>query len=107
MISLNTRAVGFTGLFFGAGAILAAVAAFFKLLSDPAYLLGLYWAIAHVRMHRAGPADQQILAQLCAALFAILGAIVVAVVAAYLGRPYTVKPPPPGVAAIAEIKKAA
>jgi len=86
---LNTRAVGYTGLAAGGASLLATIAAFFKLLSDPKYLVALYHALVDAHHHGATADDQLALAQLVAACVAIFGGFVVAILASYLGKPKT------------------
>lgn len=92
---LNTKSVGIAGLLTGSGAIIASVVALFKLLSDPTYLVTLYWAISHIKHHAFGNADVFAIAQLGGALVGILGAFVLAILASYFGRPITVEPSAP------------
>lgn len=88
----NTYRVGFAGLAIGGAAIIASVAAFFRLLANPPYLIALYWALEHVRAHDAAtlPADLATLAQLAGALVAIGGAVVLALLMSYFGMPSSV-----------------
>lgn len=85
--ALNTRAVGFAGLGIGAVSITAAVAAFFKLLSDPHYLIALAHALVNVRRGDATDDNWYALAQLVGCFIAIVGAAVISILSSYLGRP--------------------
>lgn len=93
-MNLNTHRTGFAGLAVGGVAIVASVGALFKLLSTPAYLVALYWAVSHLRHHTATDHDDLILAQCIGALVAIVGAFVVAILLSWLGMPSTVSGPP-------------
>jgi hypothetical protein len=84
---LNTRGTGFAGLAIGGAAIIAAVVAFFKLLTDPQYLTSLARALYDVHHATATDADHLAIAQLVAATLAIVGALVVALLSTYFGRP--------------------
>jgi hypothetical protein len=90
----NDHRTGFAGLFLGGTAIVGSVAAFFKLLAQPTYLVHLGYAIAHLRYHVTTDADDLALAQLCAALFAVVGSLCVGFLLAYFGRPATVASDP-------------
>ena len=90
----NTHGTALAGLAAGGAAILAAVTALFKLLSDPNYLIALYHAIIDARHHASTPQDGYAIAQLAAACFAILGGFAVGLVSAYLGRPTNVPQTP-------------
>jgi hypothetical protein len=92
--ALNTKAVGFAGLGIGAASIIAAVAALFKLLSDPHYLIALAHAIANAHAGTATDDNWYTLAQLAACAIAIFGAAVVALLSAYLGRPAQISDTP-------------
>jgi hypothetical protein len=93
-MNMNTKRVGFAGLAIGGTAIIASVGALFKLLSSPAYLVSLYWAVSHLRHHTATANDDLVLAQCIGALVAIVGAFVVAILLSWLGMPSTVPTPP-------------
>jgi hypothetical protein len=67
------------------GSWVAAAYALVQLVSDPAYLVALYWAIMHVRAHRAGDADIYAIAQIVAALLALLGTAIIAMALALYG----------------------
>lgn len=88
----NTHRNGFLGLFIGGSAlIIATVGSLFKLVSEPTFLLSLYWAISDVRHQRTSSADIQVFCALAAAVFGVLGAFVVAFLLSYFGMPYTVQ----------------
>jgi hypothetical protein len=83
---LNTPIVANTGLIGGGISIVAAVAYFFKVLSDSNELIWLYEATkTHTDPNGA-------LAKLAGAAIAVVGTTVVSLVAAYLGRPSTIPP---------------
>jgi hypothetical protein len=84
---LNTRIVGNVGLVGGGLSIIGSVTFFFKVLSDPTELVGLYEAaIAH-----SDPTH--CVARLAGAGIAVIGAFTVSLVAAYVGRPSTIPKP--------------
>ncbi len=105
--NLNTYRCGFIGLAAGAVSVCSAVAALFKLLSQPEYLISLYWSFSHLRHHQFMPADATPIAQLVGALVWIFGTVVLAVLAAYFGMPRTVRttPPPPTPGTVVALKQ--
>jgi hypothetical protein len=90
----NTHGTALAGLAAGGTAIVAAITALFKLLSNPAYLVALYQAIVDSRHHVATQQDGYVFAQLAAACFAILGGFAIGLVSAYLGRPTNIPQKP-------------
>ncbi len=90
LTKLNSHATGFAGLAIGGGSIIAAVAAFFHLLSDPSYLAALFVAVQHARMHAMTSVDIQTFAQIAGAAIATLGAAVCSLLLAYFGKPTTI-----------------
>jgi hypothetical protein len=82
--SLNNRIIANAGLAGGGLSIVAAIAYFFKVLSDPNELIALYEA---ARTH-ADPTGA--IARVAGAGVAIVGALTVSIVAAYVGRPSTI-----------------
>jgi hypothetical protein len=93
--SLNTHKIGLAGIATGGTAIIAALAALVKLLSDPKYLASLYYALLDARHHAATSTDVFVLAQLIAACMALVGALAIGFAAAYFGRPTTIPGSPP------------
>lgn len=82
---LNTPAVANAGLAIGSTAVIAAIGYFFKVLSDPDELVGLYEAAkTHTDPHGA-------IARIAGAAIAIVGALVVGGLMAYQGKPSTIK----------------
>jgi hypothetical protein len=90
--NLNTRNVGYFGLAAGGASVLATIAALFKLLSDPKYLVALYHALVDAHHHATTADNQFALAQLVAACVAIFGGFVIAILASYLGKPQRLLP---------------
>jgi len=93
--SLNTHLVGYIGVSVGGFSILGAIAALFKLLSDPSFLVALYGAVIRAGSHSSTPADVQTFAQLIGAGMAIFGGIILALFASYFGMPTTIPPDSP------------
>jgi hypothetical protein len=81
--TVNTHAVGYTGLGIGGVAILAAVGGFFKICSDPKIVLGFTY---EWQTHQFGPN----MAAVIGGGIAVVGALVVALLSTWLGRPPTV-----------------
>lgn len=96
MLQLNTKPVGLAGLAVGGTAIIGSVGALFKLLSSPAYLVSLYWALSHIKHGVATNNDALIIAQCVGGVIAIGGAFVIAILLAWIGMPSTVPTPPNG-----------
>jgi len=92
--------MGYAGLAIGSGSVLLSIGAFFKLVSDPHYLVALSHAIVNARAGVATDDNWYALAQLAGAFIAIVGSTVLAVLASYVGRPAklseTPEPPSPG-----------
>jgi len=86
--------LGLSGLGVGALSFVLAAYDLVALLSHASYLLALYWAIAHARMHVVSDADRAVFAQFAAALFAVAGTGALALLLAYLGVPLRIKPVP-------------
>lgn len=79
--NLNIKPVANAGLIGGGLTIVASVAYFFKVLSDPNELIYLYEAAkTHSDPHGA-------IAKIAGAAVAIVGASIVSLVAAYVGKP--------------------
>lgn len=89
---MNAIASGKAGLWLGGAAVVVPpVAAFFKILSDPTYLVVLSHALEHVYLalrHHGGSipdAEQLALAQLAGAFIAMIGGFTLALLIAYYG----------------------
>ena len=91
LVKLNSHATGLAGLAIGGTSIIAAVAAFFHLLSDPSYLAALFVAVQHARTGETTQVDIQTFAQIIGAAVATLGAAVVSLLLAYFGKPKTIQ----------------
>lgn len=80
-------ALGIAGLGFGAASFILAGYTLIQLLSNPDYLVALYWAIMHTRMHHVSDADRYIFAQLIGALIGVFGTAMLALILTYFGVP--------------------
>jgi hypothetical protein len=88
LLAANTHAVANTGAWVGGAGVVAAVAAFFKVLSTPTIVLGFTYEL---QTHQFGPNGAAIV---CSAV-AIVGALVVGLLLSRYGRPETVPASPP------------
>lgn len=90
----NRVALGIAGLSFGVATFVLAGYELVQLLSGPDYLISLYWAIYHVRVHQQKDADLYVFAQLAGSVIAVAGTGALALLLTFLGVPPRMKDVP-------------